>query len=89
MSFKIKQYFQSNEIIKEAIKISGDPAFYNIAGKNYQAMKIITKLKNIICNLFIQYLTVYIPTIYLSNYIRKSETKRKVKIRFYPVAERT
>ncbi len=36
---KSKQYFQSNEIIKEAIKISGDPAFYNIAGKNYQAMK--------------------------------------------------
>ena len=36
---KSKQYFQSNEIIKEAIKISGDPVFYNIAGKNYQAMK--------------------------------------------------
>ena len=35
---KCKRYQESNEILKEGAKISSDPMFYNIIGKNYEAM---------------------------------------------------
>lgn len=35
---KCKRYRESNEILKEGAKISSDPMFYNIIGKNQEAM---------------------------------------------------
>lgn len=35
---KCKHYQESNEILKEGTKISSDPMFYNIIGKNLEAM---------------------------------------------------
>ena len=35
---KCKRYQESNEILKEGAKISSDPMFYNIIGKNLEAM---------------------------------------------------
>ena len=35
---KCKRYHESNEILKEGAKISSDPMFYNIIGKNLEAM---------------------------------------------------
>ena len=35
---KCNRYQESNEILKEGAKISSDPMFYNIIGKNYEAM---------------------------------------------------
>ena len=35
---KCKRYQESNEILMEGAKISSDPMFYNIIGKNYEAM---------------------------------------------------
>lgn len=35
---KCKRYQESNEILKEGAKISSDPMFYNIIGKNYEEM---------------------------------------------------
>ena len=35
---KCKRYRESNEILKEGAKISSDPMFYNIIGKNLEAM---------------------------------------------------
>ena len=35
---KCKRYHESNEILKEGTKISSDPMFYNIIGKNLEAM---------------------------------------------------
>jgi tetratricopeptide (TPR) repeat protein len=37
--FKSEQYEKSNEILHKATKIRCDPMLYNIAGKNYQALK--------------------------------------------------
>lgn len=36
---KTRQYEESNRILSEGIRYSGDPMFYNIMGKNYQALK--------------------------------------------------
>jgi tetratricopeptide (TPR) repeat protein len=35
---KTEEYKESNTVIRQAIRISGDPMFYNIMGKNYQAL---------------------------------------------------
>ena len=35
---KCKRYEESNKILKEGAKISSDPMFYNIIGKNLEAM---------------------------------------------------
>jgi tetratricopeptide (TPR) repeat protein len=34
-----KQYAESNRILQQGMKISCDPAFYNMTGSNYQLMK--------------------------------------------------
>jgi O-antigen ligase len=36
---KTEDYATSNAVIRQAVKISGDPMFYNIMGKNYQALR--------------------------------------------------
>lgn len=36
---KAGEYEKSNEVLKQAIRISCDPMLYNIIGKNYQALK--------------------------------------------------
>jgi tetratricopeptide (TPR) repeat protein len=36
---KSEQYAKSNEVLHRAIQISCDPMFYNVMGKNYQALK--------------------------------------------------
>lgn len=36
---KTGQYKKSNEVLQHALKISSDPMFYNIIGKNYQCLK--------------------------------------------------
>lgn len=36
---KTGKYEESNRILSEGIRYSGDPMFYNIMGKNYQALK--------------------------------------------------
>ncbi|MEG0795740.1 MAG: O-antigen ligase family protein [Odoribacter sp.] len=36
---KTSQYEESNRILKEGARLSSDPMFWNIMGKNYQAMK--------------------------------------------------
>ena len=37
---KCKRYQESNEILKEGAKISSDPMFYNIIGKNLEALEL-------------------------------------------------
>ncbi len=37
---KCKHYQESNEILKEGAKISSDPMFYNIIGKNLEALEL-------------------------------------------------
>lgn len=43
---KCKRYQESNEILKEGAKISSDPMFYNIIGRNYEAMKEYDKARD-------------------------------------------
>lgn len=43
---KCKRYHESNEILKEGAKISSDPMFYNIIGKNQEAMGLYEEAEN-------------------------------------------
>ena len=43
---KCKRYQDSNQILKEGAKISSDPMFYNIIGRNYEAMKEYDKARD-------------------------------------------
>lgn len=43
---KCKRYQESNEILKEGAKISSDPMFYNIIGKNQEAMGLYEEAEN-------------------------------------------
>lgn len=43
---KCNRYQESNEILKEGAKISSDPMFYNIIGRNYEAMKEYDKARD-------------------------------------------
>ena len=42
---KCKRYQESNEILKVGSKISSDPMFYNIMGRNYEAMHLYEESK--------------------------------------------
>ncbi len=43
---KCKRYQDSNQILKEGAVISSDPMFYNIIGRNYEAMKEYDKARD-------------------------------------------
>ena len=43
---KCNRYHESNEILKEGAKISSDPMFYNIIGKNLEAMGLYEEAEN-------------------------------------------